>query len=51
MSVTGDYLISVNEVEINDYCTYLNIVDNAKANDDSPRRYVFRSPEGEIKEF
>ena len=54
---TGDYLIRVNEVEINDYCTYFNLKNNVGANndlplqDDSPLRYIFRSPEGEIKEM
>ena len=48
---TGDYLIRVNDVEINDYCTYFNLRNNVRANDDSPLRYVFRSPEGEIKEI
>ena len=48
---TGDYLIRVNEVEITDYCTYFNLRNNVRANDDSPLRYVFRSPEGEIKEI
>ena len=48
---TGDYLIRVNEVEITDYCTYFNLRNNVRANDDSPLRYVFRSPEGEIIEI
>lgn len=48
---TGDYLISVNGVEITDYCTYLNLKEKIGANNDSPLRYVFRSPEGEIKEI
>ena len=54
---TGDYLIRVNEVEINDYCTYFNLKNKVGANhylplqDDSPLRYVFRSPEGEINEI
>ena len=48
---TGDYLISVNGVEITDYCTYLNLKNNVRANNDSPLRYIFRSPEGEIKEM
>ena len=47
---TGDYLIRVNDVDITDYCTYFNLRKNVSANDNSPLRYVFRSPEGEIKE-
>ena len=46
-----DYLIRINDVEITDYCTYLNLKERIGANDDSPLRYVFRSPEGEIKEI
>ena len=48
---TDDYLIRVNDVEITDYCTYLNLKEKVGANNDSPLRYVFRSPEGEIKEL
>ena len=48
---TDDYLIRVNDVEITDYCTYLNLKEKVGANNDSPLRYVFRSPEGEIKEI
>ena len=48
---TDDYLIRVNDVEITDYCTYLNLKERIGPNDDSPLRYVFRSPEGEIKEI
>ena len=42
---TGDYLISVNGVPITDYCTYFNL-----DTDDEVKHYVYRSPEGEIKE-
>ena len=48
---TGDYLISVNGVEINDYCTYFNLANKVRANQDLPLHYVFRSPSGEIKEL
>ena len=43
---TGDYLISVNGVEITDYCTYFNLTDREEI-----KYGVFRSPEGEIKEM
>lgn len=43
---TGDYLISVNGVEITDYCTYFKLKESEKL-----KYCVFRSPEGEIKEM
>lgn len=43
---TDDYLISVNGVEITDYCTYFKLKESEKL-----KYCVFRSPEGEIKEM
>ena len=43
---TGDYLISVNGVEITDYCTYFHLREREEF-----KHCVFRSPEGEIKEM
>ena len=42
---SGDYLISVNGIPITDYCTYLNL-----KIDTEERHYVYRSPQGEVKE-
>ena len=42
---TGDYLISFNGIPITDYCTFFNL-----DTDVDVKRYVYRSPEGEIKE-
>lgn len=42
---TGDYLISVDDTPIPDMCTYMLLVRNG-----TTKRFVFRSPEGEIKE-
>jgi len=42
---TGDYLISINGVPITDYCTYLKLDEDGEV-----KHYVYRSPEGEIKE-
>ena len=42
---SGDYLESVNGVEITEYCTYLNLPSDIKL-----RRFVFRTPEGMRKE-
>lgn len=42
---SGDYLESVNGVEITEYCTYLNL-----PTDTTLRRFVFRTPEGTRKE-
>ena len=42
---TGDYLVSVNGIEITDPCTYFNV----KVEGDM-LRCVFRSPDGKIKE-
>lgn len=41
---TGDYLISVDGTPIPDLCTYMLLVRNG-----TTKRFVFRSPEGEIK--
>ena len=43
---SGDYLISVNGIPITDYCTYLNL-----KIDTDERHYVYRTPQGEIKEI
>ena len=43
---TGDYLISVDGTPIVDLCTYVLLKDNGKE-----KHYVFRSPEGEVKEI
>ena len=42
---TGDYLISVDDTPIPDMCTYMLLVRNG-----TTKRFVFRSPEGKIKE-
>ena len=42
---TGDYLISVDGTPIPDMCTYMLLVRQG-----ATKRFVFRSPEGEIKE-
>jgi len=42
---TGDYLISVDGTPIPDMCTYMLLERNG-----TTKRFVFRSPEGEIKE-
>jgi hypothetical protein len=42
---TGDYLISVDGTPIPDLCTYMLLVRHG-----ATKRFVFRSPEGEIKE-
>jgi hypothetical protein len=42
---TGDYLISFNGIPITDYCTFLNLDTEVEV-----KRYVYRSPKGEIKE-
>lgn len=42
---TGDYLISVDGTHIPDLCTYMLLVRNG-----TTKRFVFRSPEGKIKE-
>ena len=42
---SGDYLVSVNGIPITDYCTYLNL-----KTDSDKRHYVYRTPQGEIKE-
>ncbi|MBQ7490547.1 MAG: aspartyl protease family protein [Bacteroidales bacterium] len=43
---TGDYLISVNGVEIPDLCTYILLMRQGKVTN-----YIFRSPEGTVKEI
>lgn len=43
---SGDYLISVNGIPINDYCTYLNL-----KTDTDERHYVYRTAQGKIKEI
>ena len=43
---SGDYLISVNGIPINDYCTFLNL-----KTDTDERHYVYRTSQGEIKEI
>ena len=43
---SGDYLISVNGIPITDYCAYLNF-----KTDTDERHYVYRTPQGEIKEI
>ncbi len=42
---SGDYLVSVNGIPITDYCTYFNL-----KFDTDERHYVYRTPQGEIKE-
>ena len=42
---TGDYLISVDGTHIPDLCTYMLLLRH-----DATKRFVFRSPEGEIKD-